>query len=69
VCLAGHEVTQNGSETQINSNHNEKQKEKLAADHFFSSLLGTDPRDMNINLRKLLQKSDGEPISSQEEEG
>ena len=28
--------------------------------------LGTDPRDVDINLRKLLQKSDGEPISDQD---
>jgi len=28
--------------------------------------LGTDPRDVNINLRKLLQKSDDEPISDKE---
>ena len=31
--------TKNGSETQIQTDENEKQKEKLAADHFFSSLL------------------------------
>jgi len=28
--------------------------------------LGTDPRDVDINLRKLLQKSEGDPISDQE---
>jgi RNA polymerase sigma-70 factor (ECF subfamily) len=28
--------------------------------------LGTDPRDVDINLRKLLQKSEGEPITNQE---
>src|SRR6185312_3671730 len=28
--------------------------------------LGTDPRDVDINLRKLLQKSDGEPICDQD---
>jgi RNA polymerase sigma-70 factor (ECF subfamily) len=28
--------------------------------------LGTDPRDVDINLRKLLQKSEGDPISNQE---
>jgi RNA polymerase sigma-70 factor (ECF subfamily) len=28
--------------------------------------LGTDPRDVDINLRKLLQKSAGDPISDQE---
>ena len=28
--------------------------------------LGTDPRDVDINLRKLLQKSEGAPISDQE---
>jgi RNA polymerase sigma-70 factor (ECF subfamily) len=28
--------------------------------------LGTDPRDVDINLRKLLQKSEGEPISDEE---
>ena len=26
--------------------------------------LGTDPRDVDINLRKLLQKSEGDPISN-----
>ncbi len=31
--------------------------------------LGTDPRDVDINLRKLLQKSEGDPIPSQEGEG
>jgi len=31
--------------------------------------LGTDPRDVDINLRRLLQKSEGDPISSQEGEG
>jgi RNA polymerase sigma-70 factor (ECF subfamily) len=31
--------------------------------------LGTDPRDVDINLRKLLQKSESSPISSQEEQG
>ena len=31
--------------------------------------LGTDPRDVNINLRRLLQKSEGDPISSQKGEG
>jgi RNA polymerase sigma-70 factor (ECF subfamily) len=28
--------------------------------------LGTDPRDVDINLRKLLQKSEGEPISDKD---
>lgn len=28
--------------------------------------LGTDPRDVDLNLRKLLQKSEGDPISDQE---
>lgn len=28
--------------------------------------LGTDPRDVDINLRKLLQKSEGDPISDKE---
>ena len=28
--------------------------------------LGTDPRDVDINLRKLLQKTEGDPISNQE---
>jgi RNA polymerase sigma-70 factor (ECF subfamily) len=28
--------------------------------------LGTDPRDVDVNLRKLLQKSEGDPISNQE---
>ncbi len=28
--------------------------------------LGTDPRDVDINLRKLLQKSDGNPISNKD---
>ena len=31
--------------------------------------LGTDPRDVDINLRKLLQKSEGEPISNKEGRG
>jgi len=31
--------------------------------------LGTDPRDVDINLRKLLQKSEGEPISDKEGQG
>jgi RNA polymerase sigma-70 factor (ECF subfamily) len=31
--------------------------------------LGTDPRDVDINLRKLLQKSEGEPISDKEGRG
>ena len=31
--------------------------------------LGTDPRDVDVNLRKLLQKSDGNPISSKEGQG
>jgi RNA polymerase sigma-70 factor (ECF subfamily) len=31
--------------------------------------LGTDPRDVDINLRRLLQKSEGDPISSQKGEG
>jgi RNA polymerase sigma-70 factor (ECF subfamily) len=31
--------------------------------------LGTDPRDVDINLRKLLQKSDNDPISNQEGQG
>jgi hypothetical protein len=31
--------TKDGSETQIQTDENEKQKEKLAADYFFSSLL------------------------------
>jgi hypothetical protein len=39
VCLAGHEVSENGLETQLNTDENEKQKEKPAADQFFSSLL------------------------------
>lgn len=29
-------------------------------------VLGTDPRDVNINLRKLLQKSEGDPICDKE---
>jgi hypothetical protein len=41
VCLAGHEVSENGLETQLNTDENEKQKEKPAADQFFSSLLGS----------------------------
>jgi RNA polymerase sigma-70 factor, ECF subfamily len=32
-------------------------------------VLGTDPRDVNINLRRLLQKSEGEPISEKEGRG
>ena len=39
MCLAGHEV--NDSEIQLNTIENEQQKENLAADHFFSSLLDT----------------------------
>jgi len=31
--------------------------------------LGTDPRDVDINLRKLLQKSEGDPNSSKEPQG
>jgi RNA polymerase sigma-70 factor, ECF subfamily len=31
--------------------------------------LGTDPRDVDINLRKLLQKSEGAPISDREGQG
>jgi RNA polymerase sigma-70 factor, ECF subfamily len=31
--------------------------------------LGTDPRDVDINLRKLLQKSEGDPISNKERQG
>jgi RNA polymerase sigma-70 factor (ECF subfamily) len=31
--------------------------------------LGTDPRDVDINLRRLLQKSEGDPISDQEGQG
>jgi RNA polymerase sigma-70 factor (ECF subfamily) len=31
--------------------------------------LGTDPRDVDINLRKLLQKSAGDPIPDKEGEG
>jgi RNA polymerase sigma-70 factor (ECF subfamily) len=31
--------------------------------------LGTDPRDVDINLRKLLQKSEGDPISKKEGQG
>jgi RNA polymerase sigma-70 factor (ECF subfamily) len=31
--------------------------------------LGTDPRDVDINLRKLLQKSEGDPISDKEGQG
>jgi RNA polymerase sigma-70 factor (ECF subfamily) len=31
--------------------------------------LGTDPRDLDINLRKLLQKSAGDPIPDKEGEG
>jgi RNA polymerase sigma-70 factor, ECF subfamily len=31
--------------------------------------LGTDPRDVDINLRKLLQKSEGDPIPDKEEQG
>ena len=31
--------------------------------------LGTDPRDVDINLRKLLQKSDVDPNSSKERQG
>ena len=31
--------------------------------------LGTDPRDVDINLRKLLQKSEGEPIPDKEGQG
>ena len=31
--------------------------------------LGTDPRDVDINLRKLLQKSEGDPISDREGQG
>ena len=31
--------------------------------------LGTDPRDVDVNLRKLLQKSEGNPISSKEGQG
>jgi len=33
--------TKDGSETQIQTDENEKQKEKLPAHHFFSSLLRT----------------------------
>jgi hypothetical protein len=40
--------TKDGSETPIQTDENEKQKEKLAADHFFSSLLGSTsaPREL-----------------------
>jgi RNA polymerase sigma-70 factor (ECF subfamily) len=31
--------------------------------------LGTDPRDVDINLRKLLQKSEGDPIPDKEGQG
>ena len=31
--------------------------------------LGTDPRDVDINLRRLLQQTGGEPISNKEGEG
>lgn len=31
--------------------------------------LGTDPRDVDVNLRKLLQKSEGKPISNKEGQG
>jgi RNA polymerase sigma-70 factor (ECF subfamily) len=31
--------------------------------------LGTDPRDVNINLRELLQKSEGDPIPDKEGQG
>jgi hypothetical protein len=41
VCLAGHEAKRkDGLEIQINIDQNEKPKDKLAVDHFFSSLLG-----------------------------
>jgi hypothetical protein len=43
VCLAGHEAKRkDGLEIQINIDQNEKPKDKLAVDHFFSSLLGAD---------------------------
>ena len=45
MCLAGHEVSENGLETQLNTDENEKQKEKPAADQFFSSLLGDYPQN------------------------
>jgi RNA polymerase sigma-70 factor (ECF subfamily) len=32
-------------------------------------MLGTDPRDVDINMRKLLQKSDGHPIPDKEGQG
>jgi len=39
VCLAGHEAKRkDGLEIQLNIDQNEKPKDKLAADHFFSSL-------------------------------
>ena len=31
--------------------------------------LGTDPRDLDIDLRKLLQKSEGDPIPDKEGQG
>jgi RNA polymerase sigma-70 factor (ECF subfamily) len=37
--------------------------------HAAEEALGTDPRDVNINLRKLLQKSAGDPIPDKEREG
>jgi RNA polymerase sigma-70 factor, ECF subfamily len=37
--------------------------------HAAEEALGTDPRDVDINLRKLLQKSAGDPIPDKEGEG
>jgi len=37
-------ATKNGLAIQITTDENEKQKEKLAADQFFSSLLGGKPK-------------------------
>jgi RNA polymerase sigma-70 factor (ECF subfamily) len=37
--------------------------------HAAEEALGTDPRDVDINLRKLLQKSAGDPIPDKEAEG
>jgi len=50
VCLAGHEVSENGLETQLNTDENEKQKEKAAADQFFSSLLGYKARIRSLSF-------------------
>jgi hypothetical protein len=43
-------ATKNGLAIQITTDENEKQKEKLAADQFFSSLLGFTPAIWALTL-------------------